>query len=359
MESNKRRRLLKALPVDIEQLYQKVDEPLPHSAKRWWWCWGGLVGLLFLVQVFTGLLLAFFYRAGPENAYQAVSYINEHARYGLFIRSVHHWAATFMIVLLFLHMLRVFLTGAYREYRWGAWMVGVGLLGVVLGLGFTGYALVSDQLSYWAVTVTSNIIAAVPLIGSTLKNLFLAGDGITETTGSRMYALHVQVLPATLVLLGIAHLFFVRLMGMHQPGNAEDLRRETDLNKAKGPYHFYPDHVTSELAVFLYVLVLISLLALAFPAPLGPPADPQVTPEHIKPEWYFYPFFHVLKLVPGPAGVMLLAIAGLGLFFWPILDHYVFRRIDPIFKGKLELGPVLGVIVIAIALVWMLAEAGH
>lgn len=359
MVSPRRRRLLKALPVDIEQLYQRVDEPLPHSAKRWWWCWGGLVGLLFVLQILTGLLLAFYYRAGSDAAYQAISFISQDARYGQFVRSVHHWGATFMIVLLFLHMLRVFVTGAYREYRWGAWMVGVGLLGVTLGLAFTGYALVSDQLSYWAVTVTSNIIATVPLAGSALKNLFLAGNTVNEATGSRMYALHVQVLPTVLLLLGVGHLFFVRLMGMHEPGDARDQEREKTLTRARGPYHFYPDHVLSELAVFLYLVVLIFMLALAAPAPLGPPADPEITPEHIKPEWYFYPFFHVLKLVPGSAGVLLLAAAGLGLFFWPILDHYLFRRVDRVFKGRLELSLVLGLVVVAISLIWALAEAGH
>jgi quinol-cytochrome oxidoreductase complex cytochrome b subunit len=359
MESSERHKLLKALPVDVERLYEKVDEALPHSAKRWWWCWGGLVGLLFVLQVVTGLLLAFYYRAGPEQAYQAISFISADARFGQFIRSVHHWGATFMIVLLFLHMLRVFVTGAYRDYRWGAWMIGVCLLGVTLGLGFTGYALVSDQLSYWAVTVTSNIIAATPFLGNALKNLFLAGDTISVSTGSRMYALHVQVLPAALILLGVAHLFFVRLMGMYRPGTAQDQEREKTLAATRGPYHFYPDHVLSELAVFLYLVLLIFLLALAAPAPLGPPADPAVTPEHIKPEWYFYPFFHLLKILPGSGGVLLMAVLGLGLFFWPLLDHYLLRPADRVFKGKLEWSLILGVIVIAISLWWALAEAGH
>ncbi len=358
MASPERRRVLKALPVDLENLYQRVDEPLPHSAKSWWWCWGGLVGLLFVMQVLTGLLLAFYYRAGPDAAYPAVKFITEQVRYGQFIRSVHQWGATFMVVFLLLHMLRVFVTGAFRDYRWGAWMVGVALLGVTLGLAFTGYSLVSDQVSYWAVTVTSNIVAALPLVGATLKNLFLAGDSINPATGSRMYALHVQILPVALIILGGGHLFFVRLMGMYRPGDEADRNRETARALKKGPYHFYPDHVTSEVAVCLYLLILICLLALAFPATLGPPADPEVTPEHIKPEWYFYPFFHLLKLVPGTAGVMLMMFAGLGLFLWPILDHYVFQRADRMFRGRLEWSLVLGLLALAISLIWAIAEAG-
>ena len=119
-----RQEWVKAFPIDVQKLYEKVNEPLPHSTKRWWWCWGGVVGFLFLVVASTGLLLAMYYRAEPTTAYGSVAYITEHARYGNFIRSVHHWAANFMIICLFLHMLRVFVTGSYRNYRWGAWMVG-------------------------------------------------------------------------------------------------------------------------------------------------------------------------------------------------------------------------------------------
>lgn len=352
-----RRRLLKALPIDLERLYEQVDEPLPHSAKRWWWCWGGIVGLLFALQAATGLLLAFYYRAEPATAYDTVRFISESARYGHFLRSVHHWGATFMVMFLFLHMLRVFVTGSFRGYRWGAWMLGVGLLGTTLGLAFTGYSLVSDQLSYWGITVTSNILGTVPAVGSLLKRFFLAGDEINDATLSRMYALHVQILPAGLAVLGVGHLFFVRLLGLYRPGTEEDRRREEQLTAEKGPYHFYPDHLASEGGVFLYLVVVIFLLALALPASLGPPADPLVTPEHIKPEWYFYPFFHLLKLVPGTLGVSLMLLAGAALLVWPILDHYLLQRLDRRL-GRIESGIALGVVVIGLYLLGALVEAG-
>ena len=150
--------LLKAFPVDIQGLYEKVDEALPHSARRWWWCWGGLVGLLFGLQVVTGLLLAFYYRAEPDTAFESIRYITQDARFGLFLRSVHGWGASFMVVFLFLHILRTYVTASFREHRWGTWMAGVGLLGVTLGLAFTGYALEAEQVSYWAIVVASNIV---------------------------------------------------------------------------------------------------------------------------------------------------------------------------------------------------------
>jgi len=347
---------LRAFPIDIARLYEAADEPLPHSAKRWWWCWGGIVGLLFLLQAGTGLLLAIYYRAEPKTAYQSVAFITETARYGNFIRSVHQWGASFMVVFLFLHVVRVFVTGAFRGYRWGAWMAGVFLLSITLGLGFTGYSLVYEQMSYWAITVTSNIASSIPLAGAALKNLFLAGDEINRATLSRLYALHVQILPAALVLFGLVHLFFVRLLGMYTSGNQKDLEAEIEMSEEKGVYHFFPDHAINELSVFLYLVLVICLLALAWPASMGEPADPLVTPEHIKPEWYFYPFFHMLKVVPGDTGVMVMGLVGLGFFLWPVLDHFFFQRFDRAFKGRIETGMLIGLAILGIYLVWALAE---
>jgi len=359
MKKRDRSEWLRAFPIDIERLYETADEALPHSGKKWWWCWGGVVGLLFAVQVVTGLLLAMYYRAEPETAYKSVVFITEYARYGRFIRSVHQWGATFMIIVLFMHMLRVFVTGAFREYRWGAWMAGVCLLGFTFGLGFTGYSLVYEQLSYWAITVTSHIFYAVPFIGDTLRHLFLAGEEINTATLSRLYALHVQILPAGLFLFILIHLSFVRLMGMYLPGNDRDRREEEKQTKREGVYHFFPDHALSEIIVLLYLVLVLCLLALAVPATMGDPADPLVTPEHIKPEWYFYPFFHLLKVVPGVTGIIIMGLMGALFFFWPVLDHYLFQKIDRVFKGRFEIGLVVGVLVIFIYLAWAVAEANY
>jgi len=354
----KRREWLRAIPIDIEKLYEAADENLPHSAKKWWWCWGGIVGLLFALQAITGLLLAMYYRAEPETAYQSVKYITESANFGWFLRSIHQWGATFMIIFLFLHILRVFVTSSFRNYRWGSWMIGVLLLGVTFGLGFTGYSLVYEQLSFWAITVTSNIFTTIPIVGGALKQFFLAGDEVNSATLSRMYALHVQILPAVLVFFVVTHLFFVRLMGLYIPGNVSDQANEKEKTTREGHYHFFPDHVLSEIAVFLYLVLIISLLAIAIPAQMGPPADPLTTPEHIKPEWYFYPFFHLLKLVPGAAGVFFMALIGLIFFIWPIIDHYILQKIDKIlFKNKFEVGILIGFVVIIFYLAWAVAEA--
>ncbi len=262
-----------------------------------------------------------------------------------------------MIVFLLLHMLRVFVTGAYRAYRWGAWIAGACLLGLTLGMGFTGYSLVYEQISYWAITVTSNIITSVPLVGGMLKHLFLAGDEINTATLSRLYALHVQILPAGIACLGIIHLFFVRLLGMYMPGNQKDRDEEKNITAREGVYHFFPDHALSEIAVFLYLVLAICLLSLLFPAKMGSPADPLITPEHIKPEWYFYPFFRLLKLVPGTAGVIIMGLIAVAFVLWPILDQYVFQKVDKVFKGRMEVSLLVGFLVILVYLWWAVVEA--
>lgn len=237
-------------------------------------------------------------------------------------------------------------------------MAGVGLLGVTLGMGVTGYSLIYEQISYWAITITSNIMSTVPVVGIAMKQLFIAGEEINMATLSRMYALHVQILPACLILLALLHLFFVRLLGMYIPGNQKDKEEEKTLTARKGPYHFFPDHFTSELSVFLYLVLIICLLALAFPARMGPPSNPMVTPEHIKPEWYFLPFYHILKVVPGSVGVMLIGVLGLGIFLWPVLDHYLFQHMDKLFKGRIEVSLALGIIAVGIYLALAFVEAG-
>jgi len=357
MDKQDRHALLKAFPIDIRGLYERADEPLPHSAKCWWWCWGGVVGLLFAFLAVTGLLLAMYYRADTGTAYDSVAFITKKARYGQFIRSVHGWCASFMVVFMFLHMLRVFVTGAFREYRWGAWMGGVLLLAVIFGFGFTGYALIFDQRSYWGIIITSNLIATIPFIGDLLRSFFIAGPEINTATLSRMYALHVQVLPALFIGLVIVHLFFVRLMGMYPPGNQKDREVERAVTAQKGVYHFYPDHLASEFAVFLYLVLVICLLALALPVTMGPPGDPIYTPEHIKPEWYFLPYYHLLKIVPGAVGITLMVLSAVALFFWPIVDHYLLQKIDRFVKGRLEVSLLLGITVVIVYLVWAFAEA--
>ena len=167
------------LPVSQNQLRELTNEPVPYHLKRWWFALGGTPAYLFVIQIITGILLAFYYRASPEGAYSSVEYITREATFGWYLRSVHKWAATLMIAAVVLHQMRVYFTGAYRKPREINWIVGMFLLFCTLMTGFTGYSLVYEQLSFWGATVGANIADTVPVVGGLMKNMMLAGESTT------------------------------------------------------------------------------------------------------------------------------------------------------------------------------------
>ena len=308
------------LPVPPGALRELTNEPVPFHLKRWWFALGGTPAYLFVVQVVTGILLAFYYEASMATAYDSVRYITEDAAYGWYLRSVHKWAATLMIAAVVLHQMRVFFTGAYRKPREINWIVGMCLLLCTLLLGFTGYSLVFEQLSYWGATVAANIADTVPLAGGFLKNMLLAGETYNDRTLSRFFIIHAAVLPAALVVLMAAHVAIVRLQGVTA------LRFESEGAPRPATYSFFPDHFYTELIIGLVLMILLSTLASILPATIGPPADPFSTPEVIKPEWFFYVAFRWLKLFAGTTAVLSLGFILFAMFGWPFIDAWIRRR---------------------------------
>ena len=153
------------VPVSIEGIAAMSNEPVPNHLKRWWFALGGTPAYLFVVQIVTGILLAFYYQPSPATAYESVRYITEEASFGWYFRSLHKWGATLMIAAVILHQMRVYFTGAYRKPREINWMIGMACSLCTLLLGFTGYSLVFEQLSYWGATVGANITDTVPVVG--------------------------------------------------------------------------------------------------------------------------------------------------------------------------------------------------
>ena len=305
------------LPVSGRQLRELTNEPVPFHLKRWWFALGGTPAYLFVVQIATGILLAFYYEAAPATAYKSVRYITEEASYGWFIRSVHKWAATLMIAAVILHQMRVYFTGAYRKPREINWIVGMFLLVCTLLTGFTGYSLVYEQLSYWGATVGANISDTVPLVGGFLKQMMLAGEVYNERTLSRFFVLHAAVLPVTMVLLIALHITIIRLQGI------TEFRFEDEPADAPKRFSFFPDHFYTELIIGLLLMILLSALATILPAQMGPPADPTTTPEVIKPEWFFYVAFRWLKLFSATTAVLSMGLIVFCMFGWPFIDAWI------------------------------------
>ncbi len=176
-------------------------------------CLGGVSLLLFIILTVTGILLMFYYVPSIERAYGDMKDLQFVVSYGVLLRNIHRWAAHGMVVTVFLHMMRVFYTGSYKAPREFNWVIGVGLLGLTLGLSFTGYLLPQDQLAYWAVTVGASIASYVPWVGSSIKYVLLGGHEVGQSALIRFYVLHCVVLPLGAVLLMAAHFWRIRKDG--------------------------------------------------------------------------------------------------------------------------------------------------
>ncbi len=309
------------LPVSNEGLMAFTNEPVPNHIKRWWFCLGGTPAYLFLIQIFTGILLAFYYQPSPATAYESVRYITEEAAFGWYIRGVHKWSATFMVAAVVLHQMRVFFTGAYRRPREINWMVGMCLLICTLMTAFTGYTLVYEQLSYWGTTVGANITENVPLVGGFMKSVMLGGEVYNDRTLSRFFILHAAVLPVAMVCLVALHIAIVHIQGI------SELKFEDEKETPTTHFKFFPDHVMTELIIGLVLMILLSALATVLPATMGAPADPLVTPEVIKPEWFFYVVFRWLKLFSKTAAVISTGFIVFVMFIWPFIDRWLVEKL--------------------------------
>ncbi len=332
------------VPLTGEQLRTFTNEPVPDHLKHWWFCLGGTPAYLFLVQIATGVVLAFHYQPTTATAYESVQYITREVPFGWYLRSLHKWAATFMIAAVILHQMRVFFTGAFRAPRELNWVAGMGLLLCTLGLGFTGYSLVFEQLSYWGATVGANLCDMVPWGGGTLKKLLLGGEAYSSRTLSRLYVLHATVLPACAMLLVAIHITLVRLHGV------AELRSEDESETARTHSPFFPHHFYTELIIGLLLMVVLSALATVQPAGLGPKADPLTTPEAIKPEWFFFATFRWLKLFSATFAILSMGLIVCGMLAWPWLDA-VIRRITKREVVAAGIG-VAAVLVILAMTVW-------
>jgi quinol-cytochrome oxidoreductase complex cytochrome b subunit len=193
-----------------------ADHRVPDHV-NWLYCFGGITFLCFMIQAVTGVLLAFYYQPTTEAAYRSILFIMDEMPFGVMLRSLHAWTANLMILMVTLHMLRVFFHGAYRPPRELNWVTGVLLFFMTVTFGFSGYLLPMNQLAFWATKVGSEIAGGLPLVGVNIQAFLLGGEKISDATLSRFYAIHVIILPITLTILLAAHFFMVRKQGIADP----------------------------------------------------------------------------------------------------------------------------------------------
>ena len=324
-------------------------EPLPGGS-RWAAAFGSLLLFSFLVQVVTGILLAMNYAPSEKTAWESVKAIQTEAPLGAFIRAVHHWGSSAMVVLLLIHLVQVYVWGAYKRPRELTWMVGVLLLFCTLGMAFTGYLLPWDQKAYWATKVGLGIASTVPFVGDGTRTLLQGGNQIGNLTLTRFFAIHGFILPGLIIGLVVVHLYLFRRHGVTPPW----WRTASQLKADEEP--FWPKQALKDGVFALLFLIGLGLWAYFHPAPLGEQSNPSKLYE-ARPEWYFMFLFTLLSYFKGPYEVVgtfvLPAAFFLILFFWPFLDRgpHLNPRRRPVAIGLLALGTVglIGLTVFAIA----------
>ncbi len=294
-------------------------EDIPASSS-WHQVFGSVAVFLFLVQAFTGLLLAFNYAPTPGEAYNSLKYLITELTGGRVIRGLHHWGSSMMIVVVVLHMTQVFLYGAYKKPREATWMVGVILLLLTLAYGLTGYLLPWDNRAYWGTVVTTQIASKAPLIGPYLTRLLGSEESIGAVTFARFFALHVLLLPPITSFLIMLHIYLVRKHGVAPaPGDT------------RPPKKFFPEQVFKDTIAIFVAFVILFVMAVVARVPLDRLADPTDTSHIPRPDWYFLFLFQILKLFEGPletlSSVVLPALAILSLLLIPFLDRGTIRRL--------------------------------
>lgn len=272
---------------------------------------GGMAVVLVTLQLFTGILLKFPYEPFPVQAYDSLIRLQAGLAFGQFIRNIHFWSANFLVGVLFLHGLRVFLTGAFRPPRRVNWIVGLSLFVLVLAANLTGYLLPWDQLAYWATTICLGMLEYIPGIGTRLQQWVMGGPQFGPATLRNFFALHTAVLPVVIVALMAYHFWRVRKAGgLVIPRSLEEVPEE---KPAMVPTN--PNLLLREAAVALAAIAFVLTVALLFDAPLGPPANPGLSPNPTKAPWYFAGVQEMLvHFHPTFALLIVLALA-LGAFF--------------------------------------------
>ncbi len=307
---------------------------IPESTLKFTHTWGlgGMAAVLLMLLMGTGLLLKFYYLPSPEKAYLSVLYLKNDVLFGGLIRNIHYWSANLVLMVVFLHFLRVFLTGAFQSPRRLNWVVGLSLFLLVLLSNFTGYLLPWDQLSYWAVTISVGMLEYIPFAGTWIQELLQGGKEVGPATLSNFYAIHTAVLPVLIVFLMLFHFWRVRKAGgVVIPGKPGEPAKDPG---DKVPT--IPDLLIRELTVALAAIAVVLIISILFEAPLQEKANPGLSPNPTKAPWYFmgiqellihfHPLFAVfvipLALLVGvfvlpyfnyptnPAGIWLISIKG-------------------------------------------------
>jgi ubiquinol-cytochrome c reductase cytochrome b subunit len=290
--------------------------PVPAKAASWWYVFGSAATVLLMMQVMTGILLALVYTPSAGEAWNSLQFLNHNVTLGWFLRALHGWGSDFMVAVVLIHMVQVFMFGAYKFPRELTWIVGVVLLLLTLGMAFTGQVLRFDQDAYWGLGIGASIMSRVPFVGAYLVHLVNGGPIIAGPALSRFFALHVFVIPGILLLGVGVHVWMVLRLGINEwPMPGRLVRKSTYVREYNDLVHndgepFVPDGVWKDV-VFAAAIMLSVMACALFLGPFGPTGqpDPTIIQTAPKPDFFFLWIYAVLAFLPPEMETPLLLIA--------------------------------------------------
>jgi ubiquinol-cytochrome c reductase cytochrome b subunit len=310
---------------------ETAGHAVPRKTSSWFYVFGSAAFAVFLLQIVTGILLALIYVPSAGEAWSSLQTLNHNISLGWYIRALHGWGSDFMVAIVLIHMIQVFLFGAYKYPRELTWIVGVFLLLVTLGMAFTGQVLRFDQDAYWGLGIGASIASRVPLVGPWIVNLMLGGPIIAGATLSRFFALHVFVIPGLLIAFVAVHLLMVVKLGINEwpmPGRlvrkATYMKEYHELTKKDG-LPFVPGAIWKDLFFSALILSSLALCAYHF-GPVGPsgPPDPTIIQTAPRPDFFFLWLYAVLSYLPAsmetPALLIGPVVGILALLLLPFLS---------------------------------------
>ena len=319
------------LPVFTFMHHEMHEYPTPKNL-NYWWNFGSLAGIVLVIMIMSGIVLAMHYTAHVDHAFQSVERIMRDVNYGWLVRYIHANGASFFFIVVYIHIFRGLYYGSYKAPRELLWMLGVVILILMMATAFMGYVLPWGQMSFWGATVITNLFSAIPLVGESIVTLLWGGFSVDNPTLNRFYALH-YLLPFVIVGVVVLHIVALHRFGSNNPLGI-DVRGNQDT------ISFHPYYTVKDAFGLGVFLILLSAVVFFLPNSMGHPdnyipANPMVTPAHIVPEWYFLPFYAILRAIPDKLFGVLAMFAAIGvLFILPWLDRSPVRSATfrPIYK---------------------------
>ncbi len=296
------------LPI-VSLLYDALMIPTPKNL-NWWWIWGMVLMFCLVLQIITGVVLAMHYTPHVDMAFASIEHIMRNVNGGAVLRYVHMNGASLFFFAVYIHMFRTLFYGSYKPPRELTWIIGMLIFLAMMATGFMGYVLPWGQMSFWGATVITGLFGAIPFIGDSIQTWLLGGPAVDNATLNRFFSLH-YLLPFVIAALVVVHIWAFHTTGNNNPTGVE-VRRASKAEAEKDTLPFWPYFVIKDLFALCVILVIFFAVVGFLPNYLGHPdnyieANPLSTPEHIVPEWYFLPFYAILRAFTSDVWVVQIA----------------------------------------------------